>query len=302
MRALVLSGGGSKGSWQAGAIKALADSSWGKKGFDFISGTSVGAINAAGLGMFRKEALRSAAIILEGLWYDRLKIWRLKFPWYICGLWSPSLGTNKPLEKFLDKNLNVEDIRKSDVDLCFSAVDIESGELKRFGKDTKDIKGAVMASASFPLAFPLREVGRRLYTDGGVRDIAPLKPAIDAGANEIVVLMTDNPFDAGEIEAPTNALSMGMRIVNLLTTEVLLNDIRRCYKINEQIIHHPGKKKVLVHTYWPEEPLADSLNFKTKIMRRQIEQGYNEVHKQLQDRCPLDKQIQSKRKGLTRPA
>jgi len=299
MRALVLSGGGSKGSWQAGAIKAVADSCWGKKGFDFISGTSVGAINAAGLGMFRKDEFRSAAIILEGIWYDRLKVWRLKFPWYLCGLWSPSIGTNKRLEKFIDKKLNLEDLQKSDVDLCFSAVDIESGELKRFTKDSNDIKAAIMASASFPVAFPLQEVERRLYTDGGVRDIAPLKPAIEAGASEIIVLMTENPFEAAEVEPPKNAVSMAMRVVNLLTAEVLLNDIERCYKINEQIIHHPGKRKVLVHTYWPEKPLADSLNFKTKLMRKQIEQGYDEVRKQLDDVSPLDKQRQAKRKGLS---
>ncbi len=44
MKALVLSGGGALGAFEAGAIKALHD---GGSEFDLICGTSIGAINAS---------------------------------------------------------------------------------------------------------------------------------------------------------------------------------------------------------------------------------------------------------------
>ena len=44
MRGLVLEGGGAKGAYEAGAIKALQKK---KIYFDGVSGTSIGAINAA---------------------------------------------------------------------------------------------------------------------------------------------------------------------------------------------------------------------------------------------------------------
>ena len=44
MYGLVLEGGGAKGAYQAGAIKALLDNDY---KFDLITGTSIGAINGA---------------------------------------------------------------------------------------------------------------------------------------------------------------------------------------------------------------------------------------------------------------
>ena len=45
MKALVLTGGGAKGAWQAGVMKALHERG---ERYDMIVGTSVGAINGAG--------------------------------------------------------------------------------------------------------------------------------------------------------------------------------------------------------------------------------------------------------------
>ncbi|MBW1878801.1 MAG: patatin-like phospholipase family protein [Deltaproteobacteria bacterium] len=56
-RALVLSGGGSRGSWQAGALDYFADSNAFPGGFGLIHATSVGAINALGLAMYPRTPL-----------------------------------------------------------------------------------------------------------------------------------------------------------------------------------------------------------------------------------------------------
>lgn len=50
MKALVLSGGGGKGSYQAGAIKYLLGER--RENYDIITGTSVGALNGSFLSMY----------------------------------------------------------------------------------------------------------------------------------------------------------------------------------------------------------------------------------------------------------
>jgi len=67
-RALVLSGGGVKGSWQVGACEHLI----GEKGvwFDVISGVSVGAVNGATLAHARDlDGLRARLERLRSVWF-----------------------------------------------------------------------------------------------------------------------------------------------------------------------------------------------------------------------------------------
>ena len=66
-RALVLSGGGSKGAFEVGAIAHLINKK--KLDFQLFTGTSVGALNAAFLGQARNhQELQELAEELTGLW------------------------------------------------------------------------------------------------------------------------------------------------------------------------------------------------------------------------------------------
>lgn len=61
MKALVLSGGGALGAFEAGAIQALTD---GGEEFDLVCGTSIGAINASSLAA-RAKANEITVIMLQ---------------------------------------------------------------------------------------------------------------------------------------------------------------------------------------------------------------------------------------------
>ena len=67
--ALVMSGGGARGAYQAGVVKALEEilRPLGKFPFDIICGVSAGSINAAGLANYA-ENFKHAAEHLENLW------------------------------------------------------------------------------------------------------------------------------------------------------------------------------------------------------------------------------------------
>lgn len=283
MRALVLSGGGSKGSWQAGAILALANEPRFFTGFGFVSGTSVGAINAAGMAMHNRNELPQAAAYLRRMWSDKLSIWRKRFPPYLAGAWNPSIGVNDGLRDLLDRELDLERIKKSNVRLSVSAVDLLDGAVVRFTDKDPNLKKAILASSSFPIAFPPEELDGGYYTDGGVRDIAPLKPAIEAGAEHIVVIVTSNPYSSGKKKRGDfgNVIQVAERVVSLMLDEIVLNDVKMCRMRNRRPSGHDRKIKVTV--LHPRAPLADSLDFDQDTMKKQIEQGYAEAKIQLDE-------------------
>jgi NTE family protein len=81
-KALVLSGGGGRGAFQAGAIAGLVEAGWLEdgRGPDYIAGTSIGAVHAAALASGKTVAE------LEHFWTHDLsteRVHQLEGPWYL---------------------------------------------------------------------------------------------------------------------------------------------------------------------------------------------------------------------------
>lgn len=314
MKGLVLAGGGSRGSWEAGALKFMGESGLFLDGFSFVSGTSVGAINASGIAMFKASDFQRATVYVEGMWLEHItrtsSVWRLRLPLGIPGLWNPSVGVNNQLERLLAKVIDIDAIQESGVQVRYATVDVESGDLVIYSGTDLVEHGVrpVMASASYPMAFPPVDIGNRWLTDGGVRDTAPLGAAIKAGCDDIVVLTTRDTTEAGfkDRKDVGDVVSFGQRCLSIQFHETLQNDIKLCRTQNrwadlsEVLQRHevsPAKitaileelrprKKVHLSVLHPLTPLGPSLSFSGEIMRAQIEQGYNDARKQLEDLLP----------------
>lgn len=283
MRALVLSGGGSRGAWQVGVLSVLAKHLAG--GFDYISGTSVGAINAVGLAQHPPDEFPQAAERLKELWFDRVTgdsaIYRYRFPKYIAGLCRTSLGIAKPLEKLLREELDVEAVRASGIQLHFPAVDLVTGTLTEYDETYPDLVQAVMSSSGFPFVFPLVEVDGRLETDGGLFDFAPLQPAIDAGADEVWVLATQQA-DLNTVMQPEefhSILDVGLRVLPLMVQNTLRDDLKVCNLYNELVEAGVRSDKRVIKTRYlePSQPLANPLDFSGALVRTQFAQGVRDA-------------------------
>jgi len=103
--ALVLSGGGSKGAYEAGVLHGLAHSLPKEEvAYDVISGVSVGSINAAFVSLFEKgdEVKMSEELVEMYMNMTTDEIWK-EWPYGIFrSIWKePSLLDNSPLENFL---------------------------------------------------------------------------------------------------------------------------------------------------------------------------------------------------------
>lgn len=61
----------------------------------------------------------------------------------------------------------------------------------------------IMASAALPLFFPAVEIDGNWYGDGGVRQIAPLAPALHLGADRMLAISTRHSRSGAEANVPT---------------------------------------------------------------------------------------------------
>jgi NTE family protein len=240
--ALVLPGGGARGAYQVGVLKAVRDVCAGKcSPFPVICGTSAGAINATVLASHAHE-FDVGVERLEHFWSSMYcsRIYRTD-PWTVLKTalhWFLSLSMggrlvanprslldNKPLRQFLDKSLHTEGIdtaigRGSLRGLtitasgysCASAISFYQGQpgieswqrARRCGKATRIGVDHLLASAALPFLFPAVRIGNEYFGDGGMRMLAPISPAIHLGADRILVITTrdENPDPAPERPAP----------------------------------------------------------------------------------------------------
>jgi len=184
-RALILSGGGSRGAFQAGVWKYLQERNWTP---DLISGTSIGAVNAAAI------VSGVSAERLVHLWttQQRTEIYR----WQLLKF-TAAIIFKRPLRPILDtghmrvvikKNIDFSALRQSPMEIIISAVNMLNGRLHLYTNHEIDIDHLV-ASSAMPIFFPWQYINGEPYWDGGVMANSPLFAALKKGVEEVVVVL-----------------------------------------------------------------------------------------------------------------
>lgn len=291
MKACVLSGGASKGSVQIGFLKHLLGNLEVK--YDALCGTSVGAINAGFLAMYKHGQEKKSIVELEKMWRN-LTTSSIYVSWvnlpkpfsylgYVKGLWKPSLYNSAPLIKLIKTKYDSDRMKASGKKLRITAVSLNTGKYKVFNETFKDVPIAILASSSFPGAFLPIEIDGEWFTDGGVKEITPLKSAIYLGADSIDVLMTFPKKDLSKLPNIPNMIKLGPRIIDIMSDEIMSNDLARFIEINELIKNGaviPGKRYIDIRIFRPEYKLTDnSLSFEQSEIGPMIDYGYELAQK-----------------------
>lgn len=243
MKALVLSGGGSKGSYQIGVWKALRDMNI---KFDIVTGTSAGALNAA---LITQRSYKTAVNTWKKINLDILfgedrveskdtielyKMYGKKF------LKDGGMDTSK-IEKIIKDALVPSKFYKSQTN--FGLVTYNLTTKKPIQLTKKDIPqdlldDYLMASATCFPAFQKKEIKGEHFIDGGYYDNLPINLAIEMGADEIIAV---------DLSAP------GLK--------------------------KTPNKKVKTITIKPKNKLTNFLNFYEEGSERNIKLGYNDTLK-----------------------
>jgi NTE family protein len=280
MRALVLSGGGSKGAYQAGALKYILGEQ--KVVYDALCGVSVGAINVAFLAMYKVGQEIESALQLSHLWseLDSSKIYKRWWPfgrWH--AIWKKSFYDSSPLSDLLKSGINLNLIRESGKQVNVGTVSLSSGKYTIFDQTSEHFVDAVIASASFPgMLTPVNFLGQ-LWTDGGVKEISPIKKAVELGADIIDVIITSPAVRTKKfIENPTT-VDVLKRSLDLSTDKIMANDIEKVEMYN--ILAQNGlthKKYVKLNIIRPENNLIeDLLDFRPEKIQEMMEKGYKDA-------------------------
>lgn len=281
MKALVLSGGAAKGAYQVGALKYILNEL--RVSYDVLCGVSVGALNCAFISMFPKGAEQGAYTALEGLWrrIDTKKIYKRWFPFgRLHGLWLSSLYNSRPLLNWIQSELDVEKIKSSGKICAVGAVSLTSGRYKIFDQNYPDFIKAVAASSSYPgMLIPI-EIEGELWSDGGIKEITPLQAAINLGATEIDIIITSPMEDTKPFPINPNAINVLTRTLDLITDELIYNDIHKSILINDLVLHDgcPGKRFIKFNIIRPNFNLIDdSLDFSPSKIEEMMEKGYEDA-------------------------
>lgn len=192
MRALVLTGGGSFGAFQAGVVHGLAERG---RSWDLIIGTSVGAINGAYLAQAAPAEHASRAEALCQMWQaiDDKQVFKSNVRGILHELlplpflpYKPALFDTTPLRVMIHREMSAT---PPPTRLKVTAVSLDTGAARLVDAAHHDIRPWVLASSAIPILFPPVRVDGGLWVDGGVRRNSPIEEAVRAGATEIDVVL-----------------------------------------------------------------------------------------------------------------
>ncbi len=272
-RALVLAGGGARGSFQAGVWKYLTQIGWEP---DIICGTSIGAINAAAIG----SGMDIKTLIHLWTTYNRRRMYRLNLLQFVAYLFSkraikPLLDT-KPLQKMLHDNLDFTALKKSKTKIIITAVNMLTGHPEFFNQSQIQLKH-ILASGAMPLLFPWQEINGEPYWDGGVMVNTPIAPALDFGADEIIVVLL-SPVSHKKLAKPDTVLKAGEHLF-----EHLLAGSYQANLMNSKIQDNLRPKII---TLAPSKMLGfkSLLNFSKAQANQLVEEGYNTADRELKNK------------------
>ncbi|CAG1014117.1 cUMP-AMP-activated phospholipase [Anaerolineales bacterium] len=230
MRAFVLSGGGSRGALQVGALEVLLEHGISP---DLLVGVSAGSVNAA---------LLASTPTLDGV-HAMKQFWLDDLPKHTPALnrgeaiLRLALGRNslfnEEARQYFVQNWEIGKQRMGDFvhpRLYITAVRLSDGEQRIFGDDPDDqIGDAVLSSTALPPLFSPWRVDGSEYVDGGACSNLPLRAAVERGADEIYALNLVRPFDNTGIRL-NGIFSIGVRALGSLldyTTELEIEVVRQ---------------------------------------------------------------------------
>ena len=201
MYGLALGGGGSRGAYEIGVIKALEEMNI---QIGAITGTSIGAVNAAGYLMGNLD-------LLEEIWRSLDKDTMINFK----DLNIPEIIKNRGFDfeglmKVLREVLKEEVIRKNPIDLGIVTYNLTQNEpVIVFKEDIPEglLIDYIAASANHP-TFQRMVIDGNEYVDGAVYDNIPIQPLYNKGYRDIISVNLDAADIIRDLNGPFNHISI----------------------------------------------------------------------------------------------
>lgn len=198
-RALVLGGGGSLGAYELGAWRALRDMD---VEFHMVTGTSIGAINAALIAQGDYDLVDRlwSTVTVDHVMVDGINMYteiekylnqRTELRAFLRRYAKNRGADISPLVDLVTKSVDERRVRASKLELGLVAVEFPTlSPLELMLPDIPDgqLVDYLMASAACFPAFPVYHIGDKGYIDGGYYDNLPVNLALKNGADEVIAI------------------------------------------------------------------------------------------------------------------
>lgn len=275
--AIVMTGGGARAAYQIGVLKAIAEMlpAGSPSPFTIICGTSAGAINAASLAA-KSDHFKNSVRRMHYVWsnFTSNQVFRTDFigimktgAHWLISMMLGGLGKHSPiylldrtplrklLEKYIDSSMFQTAIdRKHLHALSINATGYTSHQsvaffhgnvsiknwkrAQRIGLSARITVDHLMASSAIPFLFSPVKLNREYFSDGSIRQTAPISPALHLGAERVLVIGNRQAEPLLERVSNPKLPTLGEiagHTLNSIFLDSLDADIERLQRINKTV-------------------------------------------------------------------
>ena len=298
MRALVISGGASKGAFAGGILEHLIKERG--KDYDLLVGTSTGALIVpfAAIGKIDKLKRIFTSITQEDIFNVSPFTIRKKHGLFISKMnhvgmvrqiitGKKTFGESKNLRKLIGKNLtpkNFEEIKNSGKEVLVTVANLTAKRVQYksiLDNDYTDFCDWMWASSNIVPFMSLVKKNGQEYADGSFGEYIPIQHAINKGATKIDVIIL-NPKDHNINTLPSrNAFDVLTKTFDFMLSQIEKDDIA--------IGNLEGlNRKVKIKFYHTPRLLTDNaFIFRPEKMKRWWEEGLQFARKNTPDQFTL---------------
>lgn len=285
MKALVISGGGSKGAYAGGVAQYLIEEE--KRDYDMFLGTSTGSLLIPHLALSKIEKIHKVFtnvnqrnifsvdpfIVRKKGDREFVSIDFLNSLWQFIKM-KRTFGESKSLRRYLKKNFTLDEFNllkesKEDVVVTVSNLSkniVEYKSIKDFSYD--EFCDWIWISCNYIPFMSLVKKNGFEYADGAFGCVVPIREAILRGATEIDAIILESESMAYNKVLGKNPFSLMINLFGHLLDQVERSDIL----IGKLAAKNRNVKLNLYYT--PSKLTENSLIFNKKLMTSWWQQGY----------------------------
>lgn len=291
MRALVISGGGSKGAFAGGVAEYLINSC--KYEYDLFLGVSTGSLMIPFLALGQMEKLKHLYTHVsqkdifstcpvkvkkqpDGSFKTGIHHWNI-IKMFLRG--RKTFGESFHLRELIAHHLTAKDFEQLhalDKEVIVTVSNLSQQQIEYYCQHDDDYEGFcdwMWMSANLVPFMSLAEKNGKQYADGGLGIHIPIQEAINRGVTEIdAIVLRPQTLDVQQ-SPPGNAFSLIFQAFDFALNQISYNDVSlaKCRgKLND----------VQIRVYYTPAPLTDNpLIFDPETMKRWWQEGYAHAEK-----------------------
>ena len=285
MRALVISGGGSKGAFAGGVAEYLLEIE--KNKYDIFIGTSTGSLLIPHLALGNLSKIKriytnvdmtkifdvNPFLVKNKNGIEIVSINHFNVIWqFIKG--KRTFGESKKLLTYIKRNFKIaefENLKTLNMDVVITVTNLSKNEAEY--KSIHDCTYAefcewIWISSNYIPFMSLVTKNNDEYGDGGFSSLVPIREAINRGATEIDVVILETEINLEKAVVGKNPFSLMIDLFRIALNQVEKHDIA----IGKLMANNKNVKLNLYYT--PTKLTNNALIFNKKVMKEWWKQGY----------------------------